>query len=282
MNRREAAVELLTAYRWWIGSATVVAVGLAVWFGLPEIPEIPRGPRLFAVGALAAIALGYAPAMKIVEYLYSPEGTYLVDIDARDNGFALYHLSPEKWEHLEVETGELYRLKTSADAYACRQYWPDYDVCMGTWRGSASDLELLEERERIDEIRETLEQQAQEGLTMRMKVGSIVRTAVRDIVNDLVSQYEGTAIHGGERVETTKSASETNSAGLSIKTGTSSAPTRNPARTRTRASNRPRQMGVSRRDSHDRLAVEVRPLSGPLASRHPRTGATPRWPGRRP
>ncbi|RXK46599.1 hypothetical protein [Halorientalis pallida] len=201
MNRREAAVELLTAYRWWIGSATVVAVGLAVWFGLPEIPEIPRGPRLFAVGALAAIALGYAPAMKIVEYLYSPEGTYLVDIDSRDNGFALYHLSPEKWKHLEVETGELYRLKTSADAYACRQYWPDYDVCMGTWRGSASDLELLEERERIDEIRETLEQQAQEGLTMRMKVGSIVRTAVRDIVNDLVSQYEGTAIHRGERVE---------------------------------------------------------------------------------
>ena len=57
MNRREAAVELLTAYRWWIGSATVVAVGLAVWFGLPEIPEIPRGSRLFAVGALASIPL---------------------------------------------------------------------------------------------------------------------------------------------------------------------------------------------------------------------------------
>jgi len=201
MNRREAAVELLTAYRWWIGSATVVAVGLAWWFGLPDLPTIPREPRLFTVGALAAIALGYAPAMRLVDWLYSPGGTYLVDIDARDNGFALYRLSPEKWEKLSVESGELYRLKTSADAYACRQYWPDYDVCIGTWRGSASDLELLEERERIDEIRTTLEQQAQEGLSIRTRMGSIVRTAVRGIVNDLVSQYEGTAVHKGERIE---------------------------------------------------------------------------------
>ncbi|WP_335999367.1 hypothetical protein [Halorientalis halophila] len=201
MNRREAAVELLKAYRWWIGSASVVAVGLAVWFGLPDLPSIPREPRLFAVGALAAVAIGYAPAMKIVDYLYSPDGTYLVDIDARDNGFALYRLSPEKWERLEIEKGELYRLKTSADAYACRQYWPDYDVALGTWRGSASDLELLEERERIDEIRTTLEQQAQEGLSIRTRMGSIVRTAVRGIVNDLVGQYEGTAVHKGERIE---------------------------------------------------------------------------------
>src|SRR6056297_2777042 len=201
MNHREATVELLKAYRHWVGLAVVVTLGLLWYFGLPDLPSFPREPRLFAMGALAAIAGGYAPAMKIVDYLYSPDGTYLVDIDARDNGFALYRLSPEKWERLTVETGELYRLKTSADAYACRQYWPDYDVCIGTWRGSASDLELLEERERIDEIRTTLEQQAQEGLTIRMKMGSIVRTAVRDIVNDLVGQYEGTAIHRGEHIE---------------------------------------------------------------------------------
>lgn len=201
MKRLEAAVELLKAYRWWIGVATFAGVVAVILWGVPQLPRIPRSVRLFTVGVLAAVALGYAPAMRLVDWLYSPDGTYLVDIDARDNGFALYRLSPEKWEDLSVESGELYRLKTSADAYACRQYWPDYDVCIGTWRGSASDLELLEERERIDKIRETLEEQAQEGLTMRMKVGSIVRTAVRDIVNDLVSQYEGTAIHRGERIE---------------------------------------------------------------------------------
>ncbi|WP_193767585.1 hypothetical protein [Halorientalis pallida] len=32
-------------------------------------------------------------------------------------------------------------------------------------------------------------------------MGSIVRTAVRGIVNDLVGQYEGTAIHKGEHIE---------------------------------------------------------------------------------
>jgi len=201
MNRRKAAVELLKAYRNWIGLGVVAAVAAALYVGVPALPSIPREPRVFAVGALAAVLLGYAPAVRIVEWLYAPEGTYLVDIDARDNGFAIWRLSPEEWEQLTVEKGELYRLKTSADAYTCRQYWPDYQLCLGTWRGSASDLELLEERERIDEIRETLEQQAQEGLTIRMKVGSIVRTAVRDIVNDLVRQYEGTAIHRGERIE---------------------------------------------------------------------------------
>src|SRR6056297_1151917 len=202
MNRREATVELLKAYRHWIGLAVVVTLGLLWYFGLPDLPPIPRGPRLFAMGALAAIAGGYAPAMKIVDYLYSPDSTFLVDIDSRDNSFALYRLSPEKWEHLTVEKGELYRLKTSANAYACRQYWPDYDVCIGTWRGSATDLELLQERERIDEIRRTLEQHAQEGLTIRTRMGSIVRTAVRSIVNDLVGQYETAAIHRGEHIET--------------------------------------------------------------------------------
>src|SRR6056297_2277368 len=201
MNHREATVELLKAYRHWVGLAVVVTLGLLWYFGLPDLPHVPREPRLFVMGALAAIAGGYAPAMKIVDYLYSPDSTYLVDIDSRDNGFALYELTPEKWEHLEVEKGELYRLKTAGEAYACRQYWPDYDTCLGTWRGSASDLELLQERERIDEIRSVLEEQAQEGLTIRTRMGSIVRTAVRDIINDLIGQYERAAIHQGEKID---------------------------------------------------------------------------------
>jgi hypothetical protein len=201
MNRREAAVELLTSYRNWIGLAVIVAFSAGLWFGFPELPRIPREPRVFVVGVLAAVVLGYAPAIKIVEWLYAPDGTYLLDIDARDNGVAVYRLSPEKWDSLTVDKGELYRVKASADAYTCRQYWPDYDVCLGTWRGSASDLELLQDRERIDAIRETLEEQAQEGISIRMKMGAIVRSAVRNITNDLVGQYEGTAIHKGEHIE---------------------------------------------------------------------------------
>lgn len=201
MNRREAAVELLTAYRHWIGLGVVVALATGLYLGFPDVPSIPRGPRLFAVGAILAVGLGYAPAVKIVDYLHSRDSTYLVDIDARDNGLAIYELSPGKWEHLAVEKGELYRLKTSGEAYACRQYWPDYDTCLGTWRGSASDLELLRERERIDEIRETLEEQAQEGIAIRTRMGGIVRTAVRTIVNDLVGQYEQAAVHRGEHIE---------------------------------------------------------------------------------
>lgn len=199
-SRLDAAVDLLSAYSTWIGAAAVVVVGLVWWSGA-SVPEVPRPLIIGGLAAVAGITLGWIPAKKVVAWLYSPNWRYLVSLDAQGNDLEVWRLSPDAWEALDVAEGELYELQAIVPAYECATFDPGALEATGTWRGSKSDMELLQERERIKEIRQTLEEQAQEGIALRMRVGSIVRSAVGSIVNDLVEQYEQRAVHGGERIE---------------------------------------------------------------------------------
>lgn len=195
--------DLLVAYKWpLVAVALLVTLWVTQTNAAIQAPEIPR-PALVGITAVIMSALaGYIPSVKLVRWLYSPNNRYLVDLDTDDDGFALWELSPSAWDNLAVEEGELHKLpNTKSPAYTCQGFDPETNAAEGTWRGSASDLEMLREKERIAEIRGQLETMAQRGISLRMRSGSIVRQALSQIVTDLVAQYEGITIPHGERVE---------------------------------------------------------------------------------
>jgi hypothetical protein len=201
-NWKDVLTEVLTGYKFWIGLG-VAGVIVADAVGVVDLPTVrlTKQMKVLLVGLTGGALLGYLPSAKIVEWLYSPNWVYLLEVDARTDDFALWKLSPEQFDDLDVLHGELHRLSATAEVWEAQAYVPDRNSAIGTWRGSASNMELLEERERIDELRETLEAEAQQGMSIRIKVGAIVRSAVNDIVHDIVGQYEGITIHRGEQVE---------------------------------------------------------------------------------
>mgnify|MGYP006275913395 CR=1 FL=1 len=191
--------DVLVEDRWRILSVLLVAGGVLVYLGYDL--SVPRWLRLFLITAGIGVALGYAPASRLVAWLYRPGYTYLLDVDARTDEFAVWQLPPDTWRDLRVEDGELYQVKATVPAWECRGYDPEENVAVGTWRGSASDLELIEDRERIDEVRGVLEDLAKEGLTIRVKQSGIVRTAIRGIVMSFVEGFEKETLYEGEQIE---------------------------------------------------------------------------------
>jgi hypothetical protein len=201
-NWKDVLTEVLTGYKLWLGLG-VAGIVVADALGAINIPKVTltKPVKVLLVGLTGGLVLGYLPSAKIVEWLHSPNWVYLLEVDAREDDFALWKLSPEQFADLDVLHGELHRLSATDEVWEAQAYVPDRNSAIGTWRGSASDMELIADRERIDELRGTLEEQAQEGMSIRIKVGAIVRSAVNDIVHDIVGQYEGITIHRGEQVE---------------------------------------------------------------------------------
>jgi hypothetical protein len=190
--------DVLVRDRWRILGVLLIGAAVLVLIGVDL--EIPRGYRVFAVTLFIGLVLGFAPASRLVDYLYSPSYTYLLELDARGDEIALWQLPPKVWRDLDVTDGELHQLRAAAPAWECQTYDAEQNTATGTWRGSASDYELISSRERIDEIRTVLEDLAQEGLTMRVKQSGIVRTAVRGIVLSFVEGFERETLYDGEEI----------------------------------------------------------------------------------
>ncbi|WGI16948.1 hypothetical protein [Methanonatronarchaeum sp. AMET-Sl] len=70
----------------------------------------------------------------------------------------------------------------------------------GTWRGSVSDIELLRNKEQIQEIHDKLTKMAQKGLKTRIRMPSMVRDAVNQITMEMASHIEKQSIYNGEIV----------------------------------------------------------------------------------
>lgn len=164
-------------------------------------PTIPRRLKLAIYTFIPAALLGYPAATRIVDWLYRPDSTYLVDYDAQDDELAVWKIPASSWRELDVTEGELYSLHAASPAWEGRNFDPESLEVEGTWRGSATDLELVESREHINEIRNDLEDLAKEGLTIRVKQSSIVRGAVRDICQAFIADFEDETIYDGSQLE---------------------------------------------------------------------------------
>jgi hypothetical protein len=191
--------EVLVADRWRLLGVLLLAGAALVFLGY-EV-EIPRWARLFLIAASVTAALGYPAAARLVAWLYRPNYTFLVDLDARRDDLAVWRLPPKTWRDLEVQDGELYQIKSLYPAWECKDYDPEENTANGTWRGSASDLELIEDRDRIDEIRTILEDLAQEGLSIRIKQSGIIRSSIRGIVMSFVEGFEKETLYDGDQIK---------------------------------------------------------------------------------
>jgi hypothetical protein len=190
--------QVLIADRWRLLGVGLLVAGVAMLFGLDI--QVSRQVKLFAGVTAVAAVIAYAPAARIVAWLYRPSYTYLLELDASDSDVAVWALPPTRWQELEVEEGELFPLQASVPAWECQAYDPETNSATGTWRGSASDLELMRERGRIAEIRGTLEDLAKEGLGYRVMQSGIVRAAVRSVVMSFVEAFERDAVYDGDEI----------------------------------------------------------------------------------
>ncbi|PSQ19584.1 hypothetical protein BRD00_01600 [Halobacteriales archaeon QS_8_69_26] len=186
--KTDRVVAFVSANQKLIGLAVLAVVG---YYGLTDaefsVPTVWVVAGTF--GAVGAVG-GWFAGARVVAWLWEPDWRYLLDIDAREDPIKLWRLTPEKFGRLTVIEGDLKRWDARYPVYTCRQYDPEMNICAATWMGSVEDVELLRERERIDEIRESLEAQAQEGMTTRMKASSAVREAVSRITNGMLAGME--------------------------------------------------------------------------------------------
>lgn len=194
-SRAELGVELLKAYRNWIGLGVLLVVGAVVALvtilgvSLPEI-SLGREHKAFLLSFVLLGLAGYFPVVKIYEWIYDPPKRYLVQPAVSDDEGGIYELSPTAFENLTVKGGQLYRWPgTSYPTYGVEWYDPETNIAKGTWRGSATDEELLQEEEKIDEVRDHLEQKAKERDVLVTRAETIVREAVMANARLLVQEY---------------------------------------------------------------------------------------------
>ncbi|WGI17868.1 hypothetical protein [Methanonatronarchaeum sp. AMET-Sl] len=165
------------------------------WFGV----EYQIAYFVFLVG----LVVGYLPIREAVDYLYSSERVPLLVLEAEASGIAVYELSREKFQSIEVE-GELtnYRCGTG-DLYLARKYNPESNRAVGVWMGYLDDLELMRSKEAITELRTTLTEEAQKGLTQRVRIRSIIQKSLNKILGQIIQDIEQETIFKGEQIEKT-------------------------------------------------------------------------------
>lgn len=220
---------LLVEYKTLISVSTVILIGATVLTDWS--PEIPPWVRLYGTVAAASLIIGYPLGKKVVSWLYERPHHVLLDLDAREDGWAEWEISPEQLGQLhvcgaeslptkrtmdgeiylgrhlrELEEGEedpLHPFHESDDmndgepVHAPEDGW----YVNGTWRVTMDDLEVEREIEKLDETRRTLELEAMRGLAERVKMPGATRTGIREIVRIVIRGLERGTIHHGQDLQ---------------------------------------------------------------------------------
>ncbi len=151
-------------------------------------PELPRFWYVFGLAFLFLAPFGYVVGGKLKTLIVKPNDIWIVDIDARYSGGALFQYPYKDFQELEIKDGEIDmaspNLAFAKDVHLSEQH------CKGTWPASLSDRELLQERENIKILRGYLEDQAKKGFTLETQFFSIIRGATRDTVLEVVETFE--------------------------------------------------------------------------------------------
>ena len=201
-TRRELAVELLKAYRHYVGVAAFVVVAALAYFQ-PAVPsiEIQRSWKVAFVAIGAAGTFGYLPAAKALDWLYNPPRRFVVSLGLSGGQPGVWTLSPSAWSDVTVTEGRLYQWETTKwPVYEAEWFDPESLTAKGTWRGSMSDSELLEKEKKVKELREDLEEQANTSIDTELQIASRVRQAVKEIGRAIIDEHASATTYEGERV----------------------------------------------------------------------------------
>lgn len=211
-------VELLNGYRYVLVAGVLVAVAMGSRFGV-EMPAVavPRWVKLSAFGFGAMAIPSYFGMVRIVNWLYSRHEVPVFEVDSEHEELHLYTFSPNAFERLVWEDGQPdTRMTTRGTAYVGQNFryeqreavtddgetvTEQVPVIDGTWMGSASQLEFMEERSRIDHIKGSLESIAKAGLEERMKAPGVVQESVVDIAHEMAAVVEADTVFSGESID---------------------------------------------------------------------------------
>ncbi|WP_436934091.1 hypothetical protein [Halovenus marina] len=203
-SRRQVALELLTAYRYWIGATALLSLlvgGVLLWvYGLPSLPSVPESVQAAALATIGAGALGYVPAWAALNRLHNPPKRHIVVPGLKEDADpGMWELTPNDFAELTVEDGELYEWPgTKHPTYEVEAFDPEQLHAVATWRGSVTDSELIREQERIEQIRGKLEQRARERDVLEVRGKSLVRQAVMEERRTFLEEYDRVALLDAE------------------------------------------------------------------------------------
>jgi hypothetical protein len=183
----------------------LLAVGAVMLLGFDV--TIPRWTKLAGFTALAFVPAGWFLGSWLLGLLYSPDWTFLVDLDAGKLDGALYRLPPEDFRELEVtdesgNSGAPYDItQLTQNLYAAKQVDIDELTCVGTWRGTLDDRELARSLRKVRECRGQLQDDAQKGFVLETSAFTIVRRAARETALDVTEMFEtGTLPDSGDSI----------------------------------------------------------------------------------
>jgi len=177
----------------------VVGALAALYFSVDV--STPRWLRLSIITGVVVFPYGYVVAKYIVGLLLDPDYIYLVDLDARYLDGALYRFPSRQFRDIDVREGSLCQL--TPHLYTAKDVDLDDMSCLGTWRGTLDDRDLLRSLSKVHECRDILEQDAKRGFAIEAQAFSIIRQATRSAVMTVVDTFEsGTLPDEGDGIAT--------------------------------------------------------------------------------
>lgn len=215
-TRRDAAVELLSAYKWHVGIvAAIAAITLALgWWSIPSLDDVP--PEVWS--AVYYLGIGTIPGTPVAYYLwkrwYSVEGVEVWDLDPVSNQHRHLRLGEALWDDLtvlspwgsEVGIHELQRCEINGrqgyEVMDLRVKKDGQPVCVATWMGEANSAMLRTYRLTLVYARRRLARRANAAMMEQANREPIAREVAERVVAWHIRQGQETGVPGAGEIET--------------------------------------------------------------------------------
>ena len=178
----------------------VTLIAGALLMGFDALPAISREIKVVGLAYLVFLWPGSYVGNWIQENRDDPQAVIFVDVDAHDleGGIALIPLAD--FSELEVTDGELDQWAPLL--YAGRNLDLDEMTCEGVWTGTLTDRELIASLQAVYDCREMLEDDAKRAFAYETNLWSIVRSATKNGVLEVVKMFERNSLPDeGEGIE---------------------------------------------------------------------------------
>ena len=202
-SRTALVVDLLKTYR--LAVYAVLAGVIWIIYSSHLIPNLglDNTKKVALTAALGGFALGYKLfAPTIIDMLYTEDVVWIEEL----NPIQL-ETQYKKWKIPRARLPEITWVKTPdkvnsilGDVYIVEHFNRANLTATGVDRGSLQGRELIIYEEKVREIRQELEHEANEGTILKVRARSIIRQAVRDIVMEIFSVIETEGIFGGDNI----------------------------------------------------------------------------------
>ncbi|MDZ5810059.1 hypothetical protein U4E84_01650 [Halorubrum sp. AD140] len=180
------------------GGLVLLFVGGAETGRYPYPWEID-GAGVVITAAIAIVVAGYIAGGYVADLLPDDEGIYLVAFDASDDtGGAVYELSEDQFDAMDVHAGTLFEWPVAKRVYECREYRPEENVAVANWRESvagselAGDVQVVDAFDAIAELRDEFEPEARKARHLKRRLRTIARTIDRRRLEDMESILDPT------------------------------------------------------------------------------------------